>query len=69
MSKNLQERLSHMIYEFRGIKAEMTLLNLNQEINSGNKLKIWKTLADKVSEKWTEVSSVEEISQQREKSW
>ena len=69
MSRTLENRLNGLIHEIKEIKKQI-ILDKTTRIDVGqNKTHRWKTIGDKVSSKWTGPSSVEEIRQQREKTW
>ncbi len=69
MSTALENKLSNLIHEIKKIKEEMIFQKISKAHVTKNKISKWKTLGKKVSSSWNKVSAVEEISQQREKSW
>ena len=69
MSVPLENKLSNLINEIKEIKKELILREVKKTQSTKHKLNKWKTLGERVSSKWNKLSAVEEISQQREKSW
>lgn len=69
MSTTLEKKLSGLIHEIKEIKKEMIFQEITETHVAKHKLSKWKALGDKVSSKWNKISAVEEIFQQREKSW
>jgi len=69
MSKTLENRLNDLIHEIKEIKKQIILDKIIQVDVAQNRINRWKTIGDKVSSKWSGLSSVEEIRQQREKAW
>ncbi len=69
MSKTLENRLNDLIHEIKEIKKQIILDKIIQVGVAQKRVNRWKTIGDKVSSKWTGLSSVEEIRQQREKAW
>lgn len=69
MPTTLDNKLSDLIHEIKKIKKEMILQEISKARSVKNRLRRWKALGKKVSSAWVKVSAVEEISQQREKTW
>lgn len=65
----LENKLSNLINEIKEIKKDLILQELKKTRISKHKINKWKTLGEKVSSKWDSISVIEEINQQREKSW
>ncbi len=68
MSVILENKLSNLINEIKEIKKELILQELKKTRVSKRKTTTWKMLGKKVSSKWNNISVIEEINQQREKS-
>jgi len=69
MSRTLENRLNTLIHEIIEIK-KLIILDKSVKVESvENRLREWKALGKKVSAKWKGPSAVEEIRQQREKTW
>jgi hypothetical protein len=69
MSATLKNKLSNLIHEIKNIKKEIIFYQNTRTNVAKNKLRRWKALGKKVSSLWNEVSAVEEISRQRDKTW
>jgi hypothetical protein len=69
MPTRLDNKLSDLIHEIKEIKKEMIFQEISKASSEKNKIRRWKTLGKKLSSTWDKVSAVEEISQQREKTW
>jgi hypothetical protein len=69
MPITLKDKLGNLIHEITEIKKELICYKIEKAGAARNKIDIWKSLGKKVSSKWDNVSAVEEISQQREKTW
>lgn len=69
MQTTIESKLSNLIHEIKEIKKEMIFQEITKTSIAKDKLSKWKVLGGKVSATWNKVSAVEEISQQREKSW
>ncbi|HSE83054.1 MAG TPA: hypothetical protein VLB01_00735 [Thermodesulfobacteriota bacterium] len=69
MSTKIEDKLANLIHEIKEIKKELILQRIEKVESAEQKIKKWETLGKKISDKWDNVSSVEEIRQQREKSW
>lgn len=69
MSIILKNKLSNLINEIKEIKKEVILLEIKKTHSTKHKLNKWKLMGEKVSSKWDNISVIEEINQQREKSW
>lgn len=69
MPTALENKLSNIIHEITEIKKEIIIREITKAHTAKHKISKWKALGDKVSATWNKVSAVEEISQQREKSW
>lgn len=57
------------MHEIKEIKKEIILQKVKKADIAHHKIGIWKKLGEKVSAKWDNTSAVEEITQQRGKSW
>ena len=69
MPTRLDNKLSDLIHEIKEIKKKMIFQAISKASSGKNKIRRWKTLGKKLSSTWDKVSAVEEISQQREKTW
>jgi hypothetical protein len=69
MSRTLEHRLSNLIREIGEIKKELISQKYKIAESKKHRINTWETLCKKVSSKWDNVSAVEEISLQREKTW
>ena len=69
MSATLENKLSHLIHEINEIKKELVPREIKKAHAVKRRLSKWKALGVKISSKWNNITAVEEISQQREKSW
>lgn len=69
MSTILEDRITKLIHEIKEIKKEMIFQEITRAHATKHKLAKWKALREKVSAAWDQVSAVEEITLQREKSW
>ena len=69
MPSKLENKLGDLMHEIKEIKKEIILQKVKKSDIVRHKISVWKKLADKVSAKWDNISAVEEISQQREKTW
>lgn len=69
MSTKIENKLANLIHEIKEIKKELVLQRTEKVEAAEQKIKKWEALCKKVSAKWDNGSSVEEIRQQREKSW
>lgn len=65
----LENRLNDLIRAIKEIKKQVILEKFIKAKAVQNKIDAWKTPGKKVSSKWDNVPSVEEIIQQREKTW
>lgn len=69
MPITLENKLSNLINEIKEIKKDLILQELKKTRVSKHKIDKWKLLGEKISSKWDTISVIEEINQQREKSW
>jgi hypothetical protein len=69
MSETLETRLNNLMHEIKEIKKSLILDKFSKVEGGQKKINAWKGLAKKVSSKWDGLSAVEEIIQQREKTW
>ena len=69
MASKLENKLGDLMHEIKEIKKEIILQKVKKADIAHHKISAWKKLADKVSAKWDKISALEEITQQREKSW
>jgi hypothetical protein len=69
MSTKIEDKLANLIHEIKEIKKELILQRIEKVESTEQKVKKWEALGKKISDKWDDVSSVEEIRQQREKLW
>jgi hypothetical protein len=69
MPTKIENKLANLIHEIKEIKKELILQRIEKVEAAEQKIRKWETLPKKISVKWDDVSSVEEIRQQREKSW
>jgi len=69
MAKSLESRLNDLIHEITEMRKQIILNKSNKAEEAQNRIREWKALGKKVSAKWNGTSAVEEIRQQREKTW
>lgn len=68
MSTKIEDKLSNLIHEIKEIKKELILQKIEKVDATQQRIRKWESLCKKISAKWDNVSGVEEIRQQREKS-
>jgi len=68
-AKNLDGRLDDLVHEIKEIKKELIREKMTQAGLVRERTAIWTTLGKEVSAKWDDVSAIDEIADQREKSW
>jgi len=69
MGSSLENRLGNLIHEIQEIRKDIIIHKIEKVTTAQAKINAWKSLGEKISTKWDNVSAVEEISNQREKSW
>jgi hypothetical protein len=69
MATTLEHRLDALVHEIRDIKKELILDKVTRLTVTRARMDDWKSLRKKVSAQWDHVSVLDEIRQQREKSW
>ena len=69
MATTLEHRLDALAHEIRDIKKELILGKVKRLTITKARMDKWKTLRKKVTAQWDHVSALDEICQQREKSW
>ena len=69
MATTLEHRLDALVHEIRNIKKELILDKGTRLTVTRARMNAWKSLRKKVSAQWDHVSVLDEIRQQREKSW
>ena len=69
MATTLEHRLDALMHEIRDIKKELLLDKVTRLTITGARMHSWKALRKKVSAQWDHVTAVDEIIQQREKTW
>ena len=69
MATTLEHRLDALVHEIRDIKKELILDKVTRFTVTRARMDDWKSLRKKVSAQWDHVSVLDEIRQQREKSW
>lgn len=69
MATKLVGKLANLICEIKEIEKELILEKVGKVKTSVQKIKNWEILGGKISDKWDNVSAVEEIRQQRGKLW
>ena len=69
MSRKVEDKLTSLIHEIKEIKKELILQRVEKAEIKAQKIRRWNKLCKKVSAKWDNISSVEEVRRQREKSW
>lgn len=69
MALNLEARLDDLMSEIRDIKKELILERVTHRVEAKKRVSAWKTLGEKISARWDRVPAVDEIAQQREKTW
>ena len=68
-AKSLDAKLDCLVHEIREIKKELIRSRMTRVTVSREEDAAWISLGKKVSERWDDVSAVDEISAQREKAW
>ncbi len=68
-AKTLNDRLNDLVHEIKEIKKELILEKMTHATAVRESSATWDSLGKKVSAKWDTVSAVDEIADQREKSW
>jgi uncharacterized protein with von Willebrand factor type A (vWA) domain len=69
MASTLEHKLDALVHEIRDIKKELILDKVTRFTVTRARMDAWKSLRKKVSAQWDHVSVLDEIRQQREKSW
>ena len=69
MATTLEHRLDALMHEIRDIKKELILDKVTRLTVTRARMDAWKSLRKKVSAQWDHVSVLDQIRQQREKSW
>jgi len=69
MATTLEHRLDALMHEIRDIKKELILGKVTKLTITAARMDTWKALRKKVSAQWDHVTAVDEIIQQREKTW
>jgi hypothetical protein len=69
MATTLEHKLDALMHEIRDIKKELILDKVTRLTITGPRMHSWKALRKKVSAQWDHVTAVDEIIQQREKTW
>ena len=69
MATKLERKLDTMISEIREIRKELILSKSGEGHVSTGRINAWKALSRKVTAKWDHVPAVDEVRQQREKTW
>ena len=69
MATILEHRLDALVHEIKDMKKELILEKVKRLTVRKAGIDKWKTLRKKVTAQWDHVSALEEICQQREKSW
>ena len=69
MPKSLENRLNDLIHEIAEMKKQIILDKPIKVEAARNRIREWKILGKKVSAKWDGPSALEEIREQREKTW
>jgi len=69
MATTLEHRLEALVHEIKDMKKELILEKVKRLTVQKARIDKWKTLRKKVTAQWDYVSALDEINQQREKSW
>jgi len=69
MATTLEHRLDALVNEIKDIKKKLILGKVKRLTVQKAGTDKWKTLRKKVTAQWDHVSALDEICQQREKSW
>jgi hypothetical protein len=69
VASTLEHKLDALVHEIRDIKKELILDKVTRLTVTRARMDAWKSLRKKVSAQWDHVSVLDEIRQQREKSW
>lgn len=67
MPTTIEYRLDMLVHEIHEIKKELIKQKMEKVSTAMGKTNVWKSLGNRISEKWDHISAVEEIVQQREK--
>ena len=68
-ARTLDDRLDDLVHEIKEIKKELLREKIARAGMVKEKTATWTRLGKKVSARWDSVSAVDEITDQREKSW
>lgn len=69
MGSPLENRLGNLIHEIQEIRKDIIIHKIERVTTAQTKINAWKSAGEKISSKWDNVSAVDEIARQREKSW
>ncbi|MFH1097683.1 MAG: hypothetical protein ABH886_07210 [Candidatus Desantisbacteria bacterium] len=69
MATKLADKFANLTCEIKEIEKELILEMVEKVTATEQKIKKWEILGRKILTKWDKVSAIDEISQQRGKSW
>jgi len=69
MANSLEDRLNSLMHEIKEIKKELILQKIRKSAINPKKVKAWRLLGKRIAARWDNISAVDEIIQQREKTW
>lgn len=67
MPTTIEQKLDMLVHEINEIKKELIMQKIQKTVAEAGKISHWHMLGGKISEKWDQVTAVDEIRQQREK--
>mgnify|MGYP001614918674 CR=1 FL=1 len=67
MPTTIEQKLDMLVHEINEIKKELIMQKIQKVVANAGKISHWQMLGGKISEKWDQITAVEEIRQQREK--
>jgi hypothetical protein len=67
MPNAIEQRLDLLVHELSEIKKELIMQKTQQSGTTDGRLKNWKSLGSRISQRWDHVSAIDEIHDQREK--
>jgi hypothetical protein len=67
MPTAMEQRLDRVVHELNEIKKEMILQKVQSAVRTVRKINAWESLGEKISVRWDNVSAVDEIRQQRDR--
>jgi hypothetical protein len=69
MPNTVENKLDELMHEIRDIKKALILDRTSKRAVARDMVTAWGTLGQNVSARWDKISALDEIRQQREKTW